>query len=125
MSAKSRRPPAKKVAPAIAELDDMNVPGAAGGLPSEDVALVLPRDGGPAIVTPASFDRLGPDARDLAGQLMRLVGQRRMLAREIDALVEHMREHRISWVVIGWCVGTTAEAARQRWGLPATQGESP
>ena len=35
---------------------------------------------------------------------------------ETDELVAEARSAGLSWAVIGWSVGTTGEAARQRWG---------
>lgn len=95
--------------------DEHTVPGnfADDEMVSEGVAVTI-RDG-VAGFRPIAFDRLSEEQGEHAAELMLLVGQRRQLAREIDEMVEHMRGIGCSWGVIGWCVGTSSEAARQRW----------
>lgn len=82
---------------------------------AEGVAVTVSPEG-IAGFRPVAFDRMSPDRKLLAGELIKLVGQQRHLARELESLVQHMRDHGVSWQVIGWCVGTSGEAARQRWG---------
>lgn len=107
---------ASRPAPRPAELDDLNLPGN-DEHDDESVAVTLAA-GGVAGLVPESFGRLSSDERGLCTQLISLVGRRRWLAREIDDLVQHMRHHGLSWGVVGWCVGTSSEAARQRWSEP-------
>lgn len=118
----TKKQPAKRAAKrarrtrAVPELDDLNYAGHPDN-PAADEGLTLRLSpDGVASMWPASFDRLDAARRELASRLMLLIGERRNIGREIDELVGHMRSHGMSWVVIGWCVGTTAEAARQRWG---------
>lgn len=113
------RKPRKKAAPrgGATELDAMNYPGNWDEEMAGDVTVSLDPMSGFGMLTPQSFDRLAPEDREACLELMRLVGKRRNLARDIDQAVEHLRAHHgVSWSLIGWCVGTTGEAARQRWG---------
>lgn len=65
---------------------------------------------------PRAVSRLGADQREA---LDRLVRQAREIERQralLDATVRKARDQGVSWAVIGWALGTTGEAARQRWG---------
>lgn len=105
--------PARKQ-PGRSELDDMNVPGN-DEFDGEDQVVAL-NEHGAAVIRPKSFDRLPPRALELANQLMGLVAHRRFLAQHIDELVPRARDLGLSWGQIGWCVGTSGQAAQQRWG---------
>jgi hypothetical protein len=107
--------------PPPTELDDLDDVAEVGGLGADDdfagVAVVTGSGGAVAFVPipPAGVARLGPDAVALVSALQRSVIERRELLRKMDGLVEELRELGVSWNVIGWSVGTSAEAARQRW----------
>lgn len=108
----NRRKATRSPRAGLREHDEHTVP----GNDEFDEDVVLSVSGGVAAIRPASFDRLSADAREHAMELLQLVGQRRQIANEIDGLIAHMRSMSVSWNVIGWCVGTSSEAARQRWG---------
>lgn len=116
MVAKTRKKPPAAAGRRVHELDDMNVPGNAELAPDDEGVSIVLGHGQFATLEPASFKRLDRHRLAAARELMQLVGRRRHLAMEIEDLVLEMREHGVSWGVIGWCVGTTSEAARQRWG---------
>jgi len=83
--------------------------------PGEDVA-VLRTSGGSALMVPASMRRLSGEQADLVAELQRAAVAVHAAQLEVDRLVEECRDASCSWGVVGWSVGTTAEAARQRWG---------
>lgn len=87
----------------------------------EQVAVMAwsdPDDGGRrrAVVLPRSLSRLGDESRGEARHLQQLGVQLQELADSIDDQVLACRDAGVSWAGIGWCLGTTGEAARQRWG---------
>lgn len=66
--------------------------------------------------TPLAVARLGAEQRadlDRLGQVAAEVRRRQV---DLAAAVATARSHGVSWAVIGHGVGTTGEAARQRWG---------
>ncbi len=83
----------------------------------EGVAVVTGAGGAAAFlpIPPAGMDRLGSEAVARVSALQHAVMARRELLRQVDGLVEELRELGVSWNVIGWSVGTSSEAARQRW----------
>lgn len=81
----------------------------------EDVVLMVSESR--AVILPRSLSRLGGEARAEARSLQQLGLQLQEIAEQIDAQVEQCRESGVSWSGIGWCLGTTGEAARQRWGV--------
>lgn len=66
---------------------------------------------------PVSVRRLRPAQADAVSELQKATMKREELMQRIDHLVGDLREEGVSWGVIGWSVGTTSEAARQRWGV--------
>lgn len=66
-------------------------------------------------VQPAAVGRLSTEAAELLAELQDVVITRRELLLQVDELVEGLREHGVSWGLIGWSVGTSSEAARKRW----------
>lgn len=95
--------------------DRFTVPGGDGQHLGEAVTIRLAQNG-VAVIRPASFDRLSPDALAAAEELQVIVGMRRQLAQQLDQAVLDARSDGLSWGQIGFCVGTSGEAARQRWG---------
>lgn len=68
------------------------------------------------LVLPKSLRRLEPEQQDVAWELQQAVVQA-MRARElVEQLAAEAREAGLSWNVIGWCVGTSPQAARKRFG---------
>lgn len=70
---------------------------------------------GIAALRPVAFDRMTPEARALASDMLRNTGQQRQLSAELEEMVAHARRHGMSWNSIGWCVGTSAQAAQKRF----------
>jgi hypothetical protein len=81
----------------------------------DDVSVV--KINGQFALIPESIRRLEPRSQEYMADLQHLVMDRIKIANQIDALVDESRSAGVSWVAIGWSVGTTAEAARQRWGV--------
>jgi hypothetical protein len=109
--------PPRKTRRAIADLDELNVPGNDDPeFAGQEVAVYINNEDGSAGLRPASFDRLRPHTVDVLAELQRTVAARRRLADYIAHLVPEAREAGASWAQIGWSVGTSGEAARQRWG---------
>ena len=71
-----------------------------------------------AIFVPRGIQRFGEEGFERMRNLQHLVMRLRELADELDAEVERARVTGLSWDSIGFCVGTTGEAARQRWTEP-------
>ncbi len=71
----------------------------------------------------ARFEGYEPDPADeldaaAVGRLRQAVVQRSEAEREVIAAVRGAREAGLSWAAIGGVVGTTGEAARQRYTRP-------
>jgi hypothetical protein len=60
--------------------------------------------------------RADPPLGELFGRIQQNVVHRQELLRDLGALVEAARGRGGSWGHIGWCIGTTGEAARRRFG---------
>ncbi len=65
-----------------------------------------------------SYEPSAADERDPAAfaELRRAVLSRSDAERSIKEAVDHAREHGYSWASIGSLIGTSGEAARQRYG---------
>lgn len=87
---------------------------AASGL-REDVAVVK-TPSGKAVMLPRSFTRLDPDTQELAAEVQAAALALQQAHADLEQLVAQLRASGGSWSLVGWCVGTTGEAARQRWG---------
>jgi hypothetical protein len=72
-------------------------------------------DGQPYLL-PRSVTDLDGDQRQLLADVQHLVVIRAKALDEIGAMVGELRASGVSWGPIGWSVGTTADAARRRWG---------
>lgn len=72
-----------------------------------------------AAIVPRSARKLSPEAKADLADLQRCVGALNTLIDTLPGLVEDLRDQGVSWGVIGWAVGTTGEAARQRWRDPS------
>jgi hypothetical protein len=80
------------------------------------VAQVIEPAPAPTYALPTAVAKLDPQARALADALAADVVRRAELDRAITARVLDLRAIGVSWHVIGYAVGTSGEAARQRWG---------
>jgi hypothetical protein len=88
------------------------------GTPTSEDVLVMMGERSAAFV-PDSLRGLSGRAVDAAACLQRTVLDLRDLQDRVNDHVHALRAEGASWAVVGWCVGTSAEAARQRWGKPA------
>ena len=79
------------------------------------VSIIRSETGRVAFV-PRSVERLAGEALEIAGEMQEVVVSIREGQQALDGLVFEGRESGMSWAAIGWCVGTSGEAARQRWG---------
>ena len=66
--------------------------------------------------TPRAVARLGADQRAALDRLAQTAVEIQRQQDDLAAKVAAARSHGVSWAVIGHAVGTTGEAARQRWG---------
>ncbi len=85
---------------------------------------VLYRDG-QAVLLPTAM-------RNLTGPRYEAVEELQLIARQIRAAqdllgeaVEDARSEGLSWGSIGWCIGTSGEAARVRFGPPPAPAAGP
>jgi hypothetical protein len=69
-----------------------------------------------AMLLPRGARALDGEAREVVRLLSRQAAWMHEVTGYIEELVHESRELGVSWSVIGWAVGTTGEAARQRWG---------
>jgi hypothetical protein len=102
--------------------DDLDVdPFAPDLLEPDDGVVASARGSGTArqaVLRPASVERATPDQHDALHALQRAALEARQAQATLRAEVEYARDLGVSWGVIGWCVGTSGEAARQRYGQP-------
>jgi hypothetical protein len=68
-----------------------------------------------AFFMPGSVRGLSTEQGQAAANLQHQVLHLREVQSAIDQSVDELRAAGASWGVIGWCVGTTADAARRRW----------
>ncbi len=117
-------PPAAAVALAKARgrrdvVDDLDDVAEVGNDEHEGEAVAVVRGAGGALaflpMPPAGLERLSGEGIADVAALQQAVMARRELLHQVDVLVESLRLRGASWGVIGWSVGTSAEAARQRW----------
>jgi hypothetical protein len=81
------------------------------------VQMVTDEDGGRhAAFVPVALGRLGAEGLGMMADLQKVVLQIRESQDRLGALVVEARDLGMSWGSIGWCVGTSEPAARQRWG---------
>lgn len=69
-----------------------------------------------AAVEPRTVAALGHDARELVRELQAATIAARRAQEEQRRLVGLLRRYRAPWSALGWALGTTGEAARQRFG---------
>lgn len=68
-------------------------------------------------VTPAAVARLGGLGRQTLADLQTHALALETMQRHLDELVGDARYVGVSWALIGWSLGLTAEGARKRWGV--------
>ena len=59
--------------------------------------------------------RLGGDGLEVLADAQQVVRDMRKLRATLDRLVAEAREYGVPWSLIGFTVGTSGEAARQKW----------
>lgn len=69
------------------------------------------------VIAPRSVEQLPAWQREKLEELTAVAVRLRLVERERDELVIRLREKGVSWSALGWAVGTTGEAARQRWSV--------
>jgi hypothetical protein len=90
------------------------------GLTEQGAVQIVMSSNGEAFFRPAirprSWDRLGEEGVSLVSGLQRIAAQIHEMQGHLEEHVLDAREVGVSWDLIGWSVGTTGDAARQRWG---------
>lgn len=71
--------------------------------------------------TPRSVARLGSEQRASFDRLAHVATDLQRLQDLLSVRVADARSYGVSWFAIGHAVGTTGEAARQRWGNHSQQ----
>lgn len=112
----------KKRAPARPDIE-LGRPGGVGTDPDAlGLGVAVSRTAsGAAYFRPRSIMNLSAEAAQVVAALQRAAIHRAEVDASIDELVLELRDLGASWAAIGWSVGTTGEAARQRWGERAEQ----
>jgi glyoxylate carboligase len=85
----------------------------------EDVTVQVTTDGNGmrhAAFLPAGIGRLGPEGLGMVSDIQHVVEKIREGQEQLEQLVLEARDLGMSWGSIGWSVGTSEAAARQRWG---------
>ena len=100
----------------VDNFDEVGV-GRAHRLEDGDVSVVKTAAGG-VVLLPASVKRLKGEQLEVASQIQSVAAEIGRLQDYLSEGVDWGRQIGLSWNVIGWSVGTTGEAARQRWGAP-------
>lgn len=77
---------------------------------------VTRRGDGTAFILPTAVRRLDEDGVEIVAALQEHTAAISEMQAHFDDLVAEARAAGLSWSVIGWSIGTTGEAARQRWG---------
>jgi hypothetical protein len=75
-----------------------------------------------AAVLPRSLTRLSGEALEVASSVQHALADVGRLHELIAGHVVELRELGASWAAVGWCVGTTSEGARKRFGLVDLEG---
>lgn len=70
-----------------------------------------------AALMPQALGKLGKEGILMASDIQHTVLTIRQKQDELAELIAEARDMGMSWNSIGWCVGTTGDAARQRWGM--------
>jgi len=89
-------------------------------LAADDVVEIRRTDSGAALIVPRSIGRLGDEAAEAVAAAQHAVATIQRAQRDLDRAVADARAAGASWAAVGWSVGTTGEAARQRWGTSRT-----
>lgn len=71
---------------------------------------------GRAVIVPRSLSRLTGGALEAIADVQLVAAEIQAQGDQLEVFVREARDHGASWAAIGWSVGTSGEAARQRWG---------
>lgn len=71
----------------------------------------------PTGLVPRAVRSASPELLDVFSAMQHTAGEVERLVQVLGDLATDARDLGASWASIGWCVGTSGEAARQRWGL--------
>jgi hypothetical protein len=90
----------------------------APSLPDGDEQVVIVKRGDSLFAVPRSVRNLPADQRELLLDITMLVREIAERQTDLAAAVDHAREtHGISWGALGFALGTTPQAAQQRFRL--------
>ena len=115
-TSRAKSPPRLRSVAAVSDYYDTATSLGNGTSDDDEVAIVLTAGGG-AVFVPQSLRNGSPKQLELARTLQRTVIKRQLLMDQVEDLVGQLRDGGVSWDSIGWCVGTTGEASRRRWGM--------
>lgn len=80
------------------------------------VQIVTTHDGAAFFTPPSAWRKLTAEQRMEFAALQQLVSQIHVMQGHLELHVQELRDAGLSWHMIGWALGTTGEAARQRFG---------
>jgi hypothetical protein len=83
----------------------------------EDGEIGVWRVDGHIVFVPRSYRRLSAEGKSVIGEMQEQVAHISQIQAALAESVTYARDLGVSWDLIGWSVGTTGNAARQRWGL--------
>lgn len=86
-----------------------------------DVMRLGVSEGGGIYFTPRALKRLNAEGREGIAALQQIAAGIGEAQLHLEEHVQWVRQAGASWDLIGWSVGTTGEAARQRWGVPRSE----
>ena len=84
-----------------------------GTIPDQDLDRMIAATWSPPV--PRAVERLGSDQRAALYALAGVASDLAFTRQRLDETVAESRAVGVSWAAIGLAVGTTGEAARQRW----------
>lgn len=67
-------------------------------------------------IRPRAWNRLDPQGQSLVAGIQTIAAQIHEMQGHLEEHVTEAREQGVSWDLVGWSVGTSGNAARQRWG---------
>lgn len=77
-----------------------------------------------AAMLPSALAKASPELVVVLSELQHTAAEIQRLVGKLDDLVPEARDLGASWESIGWCVGTTGSAVRQRWSAPPAAPKS-
>lgn len=83
----------------------------------QDGQIAVWRVDGQMVLVPRAYRRLSAEGKSVVSEMQEQVAHISQIQAALAESIAYARECGISWDLIGWSVGTTGNAARQRWGL--------